>query len=157
MFQLRRFLKFLKVEWANEISLPADPNYDPIRISTEIIKETLEYFEKDVNYFQIKAAILLCCSSGMRATELYKLTEEDIILNQNKILIIHDPKNNHTTKTKRSRVSFVSEEAKQAIEKYLDYFNSHNSGLRTLFAQKTLTRKFSSAPMREGVSNGISM
>jgi len=27
MFQLRRFLTFLKIDWAKDITLPADPYY----------------------------------------------------------------------------------------------------------------------------------
>ena len=140
MFQLRRFLTFLKIEWAKDITLPADPYYNPIRISSEKINKTLDFFKNDDSYIRIKAVILLGCSSGLRATEIYDLTEEDIVLNQNKIIIRHDPKNNHTTKTKRSRVSFFSNDAKKALEAYLEYFKNTNSGLRTLFAQKTLSR-----------------
>ena len=148
MFQLRRFLTFLKIDWAKDITLPADPYYNPIRISSEKINKTLDFFKNDDSYIRIKAVILLGCSSGLRATEIYDLTEEDIVLNQNKIIIRHDPKNNHTTKTKRSRVSFFSNDAKKALEVYLEYFKNTNSGLRTLFAQKTLSRKFNTAPIR---------
>jgi len=148
MFQLRRFLKFMKIEWADEITLPADPCYNPIRISSEKITETLDFFKNDDSYIRIKAVILLGSTSGLRATEIYDLTEDDIVLNQNKIIIRHDPKSNHTTKTKRSRISFFSNDAKEALEDYLEYFKNTDSGLRTLFAQKTLSRKFNTAPIR---------
>ena len=45
MFQLRRFFKFLKVDWADEITLSADPYYNPIHIFYKTITETLEYFK----------------------------------------------------------------------------------------------------------------
>jgi len=148
MFQLRRFLKFLKIDWADEIILPADPYYEPIRLTTEKINETLNFFRDNECFIRIKAVILLGGSSGMRATEIYNLTQEDIVLDDNKVVIRHDPQNNHSTKNKKSRVSFYSSEAKQAIIEYLDYFNNHNNSLNTLFAQKTLSRKFSKAPIR---------
>jgi len=147
MFQLRRFLKFLKIDWADEINLPADPYYEPIRLTTDKINETLEYFKEDESLIRLKAVILLGCTSGMRAEELYKLSQEDIILDENKVIIRHDPKSNHTTKNKKSRISFYSNEAKQAIIEYLDYFNNHKT-LTTIFAQKTLSRKFLKAPIR---------
>ena len=108
MFQLRRFLKFMKINWADEITLPADPYYNPIRFTTEKINETLEFFRNDECFIRVKAVILLGCSSGLRATEIYDLTQEDIVLDENKVIIRHDPQNNHTTKTKKSRVSFYS-------------------------------------------------
>ena len=148
MFQLRRFLKFLKIDWADEIILPADPHYEPIRLTTEKINETLEYFKEDESFIRLKAVIFLGCSSGLRATEIYNLTQEDIVLDENKVIIRHDPKNNHTTKNKKSRISFYSLETKQAIIDYLDYFTNHNNTLTTLFAQKTLSRKFCKAPIR---------
>ena len=148
MFQLRRFLKFLKVDWADEITLPADPNYNPIRISSDTIKKTIDYFKEDDTFIRLKAVILVGCSSGLRSTEIYKLTENDIDLNNNMILVKHDPKNNHTTKTKKTRVTFFSNEAKKTIEEYIIFFHNYNSGLRTLFAQKSLSRKFRNAPIR---------
>ena len=112
------------------------------------ITETLNYFKTNDNYLRIKAVILLGCSSGLRAEEIYNLTMEDIDLNKRKITIRHDPKSNHTTKTKKTRISFISEEAKIAIQDYLDYFKYGNNGLRTLFAKKTLERYFRNAPIR---------
>jgi integrase len=145
IFQLRRILKFLKVDWADEITLPADLHYNPIRISSDAIKKTFDYFNEDDTFIRLKAVILLGCSSGLRSTEIYNLTEDDIDLNNNMIIVKHDPKNNHTKKT---RVTFFSDEAKKAIEEYIKLFQNSNSGLRTLFAQKTLSRKFRKAPMR---------
>jgi len=74
MFQLRRFLKFMKIDWADEITLPADPCNNPIRVSSEKITEALDFFKKDDSYIRIKAVILLGCSSGLRATEIYEFT-----------------------------------------------------------------------------------
>jgi len=148
MFQLRRFLKFLKVDWAEEITLPADPFYSPIRITEDKIKETLNYFRDDDAFIRLKAVILLGSSSGLRSTEIYNLTEEDIDFNRNMITVRHDPQSNHTTKTKKSRVAFFSNEAKEALDEYIEFFNISNGILRTLFAQKTLSRKFRNAPIR---------
>jgi len=148
MFQLRRFLKFLNIDWANEIILPADPHYEPIRLTTEKVQETLNYFRNDKSFVRLKAVILLGCTSGIRAEELYKLSQEDIVLEENKVIIRHDPKSNHSTKNKKSRISYFSSEAKLAIIDYLDYFNNQTNSLNTLFAQKTISRKFCKAPIR---------
>ena len=148
MFQLRRFLKFLKVDWADEITLPADPYYTPIHITNKTIIETLEYFKTDDNYLRIKAVVLLGCSSGLRAEEIYSLTMEDIDLHIRKIIVKHNPKYNQTTKTKRTRISFITDESRKAIQEYIDFYKYGNNGLRTLFAKKTLERNFRKAPIR---------
>ena len=74
MYQLIRFLKFLKFEWTDEISLPKEPVYNPMRISHKAIDDTILYFKDKPHYLQIKALILLGSSSGLRAEELYQLS-----------------------------------------------------------------------------------
>jgi integrase len=111
MFQLRRFLKFMKIDWAVELTLPADPYYTPIHISKKKINDTINYFTSDDNYLRIKAVILLGCSSGLRPNEIYNLTENDIDLNQRKIIVRHDP--NSITKTTSSLPSFFREQRKK--------------------------------------------
>ena len=147
MFQLRRYLKFLKIEWADEITLPVDPYYTPIHISKKKIRETLDYYKDSNYYLRIKAVLLLGCSSGLRAEEIYNLTVDDIDLANRKIIVRHEPESNHTTKTKKTRISFISEEATIAIQEYLDFFKYGNSGVCTLFAKKTLERHFRNAPI----------
>jgi integrase len=142
IFQLRRFLKFLKVDWADEITLPSDPYYTPIHISDMTITETFDYFKTNDNYLRIKAVILLGCSSGLRAEEIYNLTIDNIDLDNRKIIVKHEPASNQTTKTKKTRISFITEQAKKAIQEYIEFYNYGNNGLRTLFAKKTLELNF---------------
>jgi integrase/recombinase XerD len=147
MYQIRKFLTHHDIEWAKEIKLPGDPEYLPKRISVQDIIGTLSFFENHKNYIQIKSIVLLGITSGLRAEELYYLTEDDIDLDQRMILVKHDPKNNHSTKTKKSRVSFFTDEAKKALEDYLKYYDQCGV-LRTLFAKKTLERRFRHSPIK---------
>jgi integrase/recombinase XerD len=146
VYQILKFLRYLKIGWANDIKLPPDPYYLPKRVSKEHIKLTLHYFKKHTHYIQAKAIIMLGFTSGLRAEELYSLTSNDIDIEDRKVYIRHNPKNNHTTKTKKDRISFFTPQAQEAITDYLTYFKN-SVRLRTLFAKKTLERKFTNAPL----------
>ena len=147
MYQIKKLLSYFKMEWASEIKLPPDPHYLPKRISAEDISNTLEYFGGDINYKRFKALTLLGSTSGLRAEELYALTPDDIDLENRIIHVRHDPKNNHSTKTGKSRVSFFTPQAKDALEEYLNEY-SNGSRLRTLFSKKTLEIAFKDAPIQ---------
>ncbi len=147
MYQLKRFLKFLKVEWTDEISLPKEPVYNPMRISHKAIDDTILYFKDSPHFLQIKALILLGSSSGLRAEELYQLSQKDINLKMRKVNINHNPSNNQSTKNQKTRVSFFSKEAKTSIQEYYNFFRN-GCGYSKLFPQTTLTRLFNSAPIR---------
>ena len=147
MYQIKKFLKHLKCDWVEEIQLPKNPEYTPKRISLEDIKDTIEYFKDNPHFLQIKALVLLGASSGLRAEELYQLNQEDINLKMRKVNINHNPINNQSTKTCKTRVSFFSKEAKTSIQEYYDFFRNGCSYLK-LFPQTTLTSLFKSAPIR---------
>jgi len=147
MYQVRKFLNHLNVEWAKDIILPSDPVYYPKRISLDDIHETLSYFEEHKYFKQVKALILLGSTSGMRAEEIYQLEIEDIDIENRVVYIHHNPSNSQTTKTRRSRVSFFNEEAQRCLSGYIDYFEN-NRCLKKLFSQTHLERLFSSAPIR---------
>jgi len=115
VYQIRKFLSYLGVGWAGQINPPPEPQYIPKRVSLEAIKETLSLFETHEYFLQIKAIILLGSTSGMRAEELYQLTLEDIDLENRTVKINHNPNNGQSTKTKRSRISFFTEETKQSL------------------------------------------
>lgn len=146
-YQIRRFLKYLKVEWADEIRLPPEPEYYPKRITKKDIKDTLSYFEEHKLFKQIKALVLLAASSGMRPQEIYQLRPEDIDIENRRIYIHHNPKNGQTTKTKRSRVVFFNTEAQEVLSDYLDYFNTNN-GLKCLFGQSHISRLFKDSKVK---------
>ncbi len=147
VYQILKFLRFLKINWTDEIKLPSEPTYIPKYISKDEIEKTLEYFEKHKLYSRFKAVILLGMTSGIRPKELYQLKMEDINLEKRIVYINHDPNNGQTTKTKKSRASFFTEEAKQSLQEYFFYFNNGNQ-LKVLFPQIWLERKFRSTSLR---------
>ena len=147
VYQIRKFLDYLKVEWASSIKLPADPEYHPKRVSQDTIQQTLSYYEGHQFFKQIKAIILLGCSSGLRAEELYQLTPNDIDLENRIVRVNHNPMNGQTTKTQRSRVSFFNRTAQEVLVVYLENFRN-GDGLKTLFCQSHLTRIFRDSPIK---------
>jgi len=147
VYQIKKFLSFLEVEWANSVKLPPDPFYPPTRVSYDEIKEAIRYFENHPFYLQAKAIIFLGMSTGARALELYQLRLEDIDLDNKVVRINHNPKNGQTTKTRQSRVSFFNEETKQAVIDYLEHYDQ-NSNLKKLFSQSHITRLFKDAPIQ---------
>jgi len=146
VYQIRKFLSFIHIDWAKDINPPPEPHYMPKRITLDAINDTLLYFKEHRFHKQIKAIILLGISSGLRAEELYQLTLEDINLEKRTIYINHNPSNGQSTKTKMSRVSFFNEETKQAIIEYISFY--HNSRLRCLFNQYHIERLFRDAPIQ---------
>jgi integrase/recombinase XerD len=147
MYQILKYLTYLGVDWAKNIQLPSDPFYTPKRFTNDIIRQTLSYFEGNSYFKQIQAIVLLGISSGMRAEEMYQLNLDDIDLENRVVHINHLPMNGQTTKTQRSRVSFFTEETKQAFSEYLTYFDNDNT-LDRLFSQTHMTHLFKGAPIR---------
>jgi integrase/recombinase XerD len=147
VYQIRKFLTYLNVEWAKDIKPPSEPLYIPKRITTESIKETLSYFKDNQYFLQIKSLILLGISSGMRAEELYQLNIEDIDMDNRIVHINHNPSNGQSTKTKISRVSFFDKHTKKTLSEYLNYFIK-DKNLKSLFSQSHITRLFRDAPIK---------
>ncbi|MCJ2513916.1 MAG: site-specific integrase, partial [Candidatus Thermoplasmatota archaeon] len=147
VYQIRKFLTYLKIEWANDVKLPADPIYLPKRVAIEDINKSLDYFKDNKFYLQAKALIFLGMSSGARALELYQLTIEDIDIENRVLHINHNPQNGQSTKTKLSRISFFTEEAKQAIGEYLTYFDS-DASLKVFFSPSHISRLFRNSPVK---------
>ncbi|MCD6447654.1 MAG: site-specific integrase [Thermoplasmata archaeon] len=147
LFQVRKFLDYLNVEWAKKIKAPPEPEYRPKRVTREDILKTLEYFKKHPYFIQIRALILLGASSGLRAEELYQLEPEDIDLENRIIYVRHEPEKGKTTKTGKSRIAFFNEGAKQALIEYLGFFNN-GCNLRYLFGRTHLERAFKNAPIK---------
>jgi len=147
LYQIRKFLDYINVGWAKQINPPQEPEHIPKRVTTEDIQNTLTYFRGHEYYKQTKALVLLGCNSGMRAEELYQLEMEDIDLENRIVKINHNPDNGQTTKTKHSRVSFFTEETKQALTDYFEFYNK-NKYLKCLWNQSHIERMFRDAPMR---------
>jgi len=147
MYQILKYLKHLKCDWVEEIQLPRNPVYTPIRFSSNDIKNTISFFQNTTHLLQIRALILLGVTSGLRAEELYQLNPEDINLQKRIVRVNHNPENGQTTKTQHSRVSFFTPKTQSVLQKYLLYYNNECTYSR-LFPQTTLTRLFSTAPIR---------
>jgi len=69
---------FLKVDWANDIKPPAEPQYIPKRVTESELNDTISYFNDSEFYDQLNAVILLGSNSGIRPEELYQLDIKDI-------------------------------------------------------------------------------
>jgi len=147
MYQIRKFLIHMGIEWIKEIKLPSDPIYLPKRIGTTDIYKNLEYFNNHPYYKQFKALILLGASSGLRAEEIYQLNINDIDIENRVVHVNHNPKNGQSTKTQMSRISFFNTETQNALKEYYDYFNN-SSNLHKLFSQTHITHQFRNAPIK---------
>jgi len=146
LFQIRKFLLHLDVEWANNFKAPPELEYKPKRITKEDISRTLHFFKDSPYYLQLKAIVLLGASSGLRSEELCQLSPQDLDLENRIVYVNHNPDNGQTTKTKKSRISFFSEEAKKALEEYLRFFNN-GSDLKKLFERTHILKAFKRAPI----------
>lgn len=146
-YQIRKFLNYLGINWLDDIELPPEPECTPRKITKEMIRDAVKYFENNPYFKQIKALILLGATSGLRAEELYQLEIEDIDLENRTIYVKHEPEKGKTTKTGKSRVSFFTEEAKQALVEYLQFLNN-NPKLKKLFSQTHIERQFRNAPIK---------
>jgi len=147
LYQIRKFLTYLGVDWAKNIQPPTELYYQPKRITINDIQITLNYFDGHEAFQKIKALIYLGISSGLRAHELYQLTRKDIDLEKGIVRINHDPRNGQTTKTKYSRISFINDNAKQALEEYLLIVNGLNQST-ILFSERVCQNIFENAPIR---------
>lgn len=79
-------------------------------IRPEHIKQIVE--KADI---KTRAAVLLAATSGLRAEELYKLTLDDIDVENRTVYVRAE-----IAKDYEDRVTFFSEEAKEVLQNYLD-------------------------------------
>jgi len=126
LYQIRKFLNYCNIPWANEIKLPREPEYTIKRITNTDIIETLRILETKREKERYVALVLLGATSGLRSEELYQLTTKDIDIEKKILRVNHDPLNGQTTKTRKSRITFFTEETKQAIVSYLDIYQKNN-------------------------------
>jgi integrase/recombinase XerD len=147
VYQIKKYLTYLKIDWIDNLKLPPEPDNQPYRITKDDILITLNYFKEHKYFNQIKAIILLGATSGIRAEEIYQLTTEDINLDNRTVNINHNPNNGQSTKTKKSRVSFFNWQTKDALCDYLNYFNNDNE-LKLLFSQSHISRLFKDSPIK---------
>jgi integrase/recombinase XerD len=147
IYQIRRFLNYCSISWASEIKLPREQEYTIKRITANDIAETLRILEIKREKERYVALVLLGATSGLRSEELYQLTIKNIDTERRILQINHDPVNGQTTKTKKTRISFFSEETKQAIVNYLDIYQKDNRNIH-LFPKSQCVVAFRDTPIR---------
>ena len=147
MYQIKKFLKYIDCNWADNIHLPKGPSYTPKRIDTREIDEAIHFSKNSTHFLQLKSILLLGSSSGLRAGEIYQLNPEDIDLQNRTVYVNHNPKKGQTTKTGRSRISFFDNKTKVALNEYMEFFNNGCDYSR-LFPKGTLNRIFRKAPIK---------
>jgi len=146
-YQIRKFLLFLDVEWANKIIPPAEPEYSIKRVTKKDIQETIKIVSNNRYGIRYVALTLLGASSGMRPEEMYQLNLEDIDIKNNIIHINHNPKKNQTTKSKKSRISFFNQETKKILIRYLSFYREDND-ITVLFPKRICERVFQAASIQ---------
>jgi len=128
VYQIRKFLVYCGYSWINEVKPPQEPEITLKRISTDDIRKTLNMVSTTGKGERYVALVLLGATSGLRSEELYQLTPDDIDLDNRIVYVRHAPSEGKTTKTKHSRVSFFTNEARHALSQYLTIY----SGASTL-------------------------
>jgi len=126
IFALKRFYKFLVSEKAiknnpmEKIDIPKSEETLSITLTTEQIKKILKFVSGNVNnYIDIRANLIieLLYSTGIRVSELISIKINNIDLKKKNILI--DPP--EKGKSRIERIVFFGENAKNVIEKYLEF------------------------------------
>jgi len=147
VYQIKRFLQHHHIKWDRHIQPPAEPTKLPKHITSDIIQDTLTFFKDHPYEQQMKAIIHLGASSGMQPEEMYQLTPKDIDLHQCLVRIHHNPDNQQTVKTGRSRITFFNSQAQQTFQEYLRFYNN-GCGLTYFFGKKHIQHTFNSAPIQ---------
>jgi hypothetical protein len=75
VYQIRKYLTYLGIEWAKDINPPAEPFYYARRVSKDDMNSTLLYFNSHKYSLQFKAFILLGATSGFLAEAYWYLTK----------------------------------------------------------------------------------
>jgi integrase/recombinase XerD len=147
LYQIKKFLVHNNIEWINPVIPPRDPIYIAKRITDDDLNEVLNYFKGLKFELRYKSVIKLCCDSGIRAEECYQLRFEDIDLKNRIVYINHKPEIGQNTKTKQSRISFITEETSKILEEYYNCFKDKYT-LKYLFGQSDIQRAFRKSPIR---------
>ena len=63
VYQIRKFLEYLGIEWANKLNPPPEPEYIPKRITSDTITEALSYYQNN-EYYKKSPRIPLILTSG---------------------------------------------------------------------------------------------
>ena len=164
LIRIRKFLKFINHPLANDIQVPKLPKRRKNVIKIEHIRNLLNEVEKlrEPYKSKLRCAILLTATSGLRAEELYKLRLKDIDV-ENRIIHVRA----EIAKDFEDRITFFSEEAKEALTEYLNFvedqyclfskksLNYHLSKLNTSLRIKHMRKFFSQQSDRLGMPTAV--
>ncbi len=142
---IRRLLRLIDPDIAGRIKLPNTPKRREIVIHPHHVRKLVEQAEQlraKSERLRLKAGILVSATSGIRAEELYKLTLNDIDVEDRTIYIKAE-----IAKDYEDRVAFFSEEAKQALKQYLEEVQLKT---RFVFARHTMIKDFRKLKVRAG-------
>jgi integrase len=137
MLQIRRFLRYLELDYMENIKIISEPSYHTKRLEEDFINEAVSYFKENQ---QFKALILLGASTGLRPSELYRLKIEDIQIPNRSIEV-------KKSKTGIGRTVYFNATCREELQKYLKQFKS-NKKTRYLFGEYLISRAFRDSPVR---------
>jgi len=124
----------------DKLKIIPEPSYKPQRVEENEVMAALEFFEEHPLKLQFQALILLGASSGMRPSELYKLSLDDINLRSRTVQIRH-------SKTGNGRITFFNKQCKKYLAAYIEEFK-HNRQLKCLFGSQHIALNFKHAPIQ---------
>jgi integrase/recombinase XerD len=137
VIDIRRLIRLIRPDLAEIIKLPKVPKRREIVIRIMDIQRLLHQAEQlkfRSERLRLRAAILLAATSGIRAEELYKLTLDNIDLENRTVYLRAEQ-----TKDFEDRITFFSEEARDAL---IEYLNSVELKTERLFAECTVQKDF---------------
>jgi len=137
MLQIRRFLTYLNLDYMEKVDIVPQPSYMPKRVDNDLIEECKIYF-KGHEFEKQMLAVLSLRYTGMRASEIYRLSEEDIDFKERSIII-------RKSKTGKPRIIYFNQEVNDAL---LAYMKVRPKKLFYLFGEVHVRRTFRHAPMQ---------
>jgi integrase/recombinase XerD len=138
LLQIRKFLQYEGINWLDKMKIVSEPISTPKRVPEPLLNACKTYFEGHKHELQAHALIELGSSSGMRATEIYRLNISDVDLESRSIIL-------EETKEGSPRIVFFSEDARMAL---LAFCRGMPRKLVYLFGEFHCRRMFKDAPLQ---------
>jgi integrase/recombinase XerD len=136
-YQIRRYLsESCGIDILSKVRLP--PVSSPIvkNVRPEDIKNAIAEFHKDRGYHKFRAFILLGASSGLRPSEIFALTWQDIDLENRKVTV-------NRSKTGKARIAFFDLKAQTALKQLIYHY-----GKGKPFPQTAIARRFCKSELK---------